>query len=191
MTDEFFLDWELSNGAKGTVQVKGGVVDNPEPAAEALVLIGHANIAWSRFENHLNFFLIALNQKGGQASALGIYKDRHPTPFADKIRMLKTHTRRHPKLVPHAYILEQIVSLAPAIADFRNMLIHSSINSYNPDSKMIQVTHYQVSDKVLYARTYTLPLDALVMHCRDINRFNEALLSVTREIMVPSNHGQL
>lgn len=191
MDYDFFLDWELANGGKGTLQIKGGVADHPEPAAEALALIGYVNTVWSRFENHLNHFLLALNQKSGKASVLGIYKETHPTPFGDKIKMLKEHAAKHPDLASYKKQLDLLIEQAPNTADFRNTIIHAAINGYDPAARVIHMTHYKTEKRILRANSYSFPLHALEALTRDINKLNDILLSVTRNLFVTGSRGRL
>jgi hypothetical protein len=101
--------------------------------------LGLAAAAWARLEKHINSILIQVNKRQHSNEITALYDPNYPTKFSDKIRLLKKYFNQHPALKDFREKITNFASDAKKLSIDRNIYLHSVIQSYDKDAKILEL----------------------------------------------------
>ena len=165
-----------------TFKFIGGPVDNQSDAEVLFLELGKAAAAWARLEQQVEAILLHVNKRGFSEDLFC----EHPFSFTKKLSILKPWFKKHEALLQFKEPLLEIVSKLWALADERNLYLHSVLESF--DSQSNKAIFHRIlpkgNDEFMLVMN-EVPLEKISSFVEVVNLTNRYLWSVSQHLFTP------
>lgn len=166
-----------------TFKFIGGPVDNQSDAGSLFLELGRAAAAWARLEQQVEAILLHVNKR----EFSGDLFCEHPVSFTKKLAILKSWFKQHKALSQYNGPFLEIASKLWALADERNLYLHSVLESFDPQSnKAIFHRILPKGNDEFKLVINVVPLENISSFVEVVNLTNRYLWSVSQDLFTPA-----
>ena len=166
-----------------TFKFIGGPVDNQSGAEGLFLELGRAAAAWARLEQQVEAILLHVNKREFSEDLFC----EHPVSFTKKLSILKPWFKKHEALLQYNEPFLEIASKLWALADERNLYLHSVLESFDSQSnksifhRILPKGHDEF--KLVMSE---VPLENISSFAEVVNLTNRYLWSVSQDLFTPA-----
>lgn len=166
-----------------TFKFIGGPVDNQLGAEELFLELGRAAAAWARLEQQVEAILLHVNKSEFSEDLVC----KHPVSFTKKLSILKPWFKKHRALLQYNESFLEIASNLWALAEERNLYLHSVLESF--DSQSNTAIFHRILPKgndTFKLVLKKVPLENICSFVEVVNLTNRYLWSVSHDLFTPA-----
>ena len=103
---------------------------------------------------------------------MNIHQPHHPRSVRDKIKLLRRYYNRHPALAQFKELADNLFGRMLASALDRNHLLHSVLEDFTPDGKVVLNGIFSKPDTTSHLKRLKVPVGEFGALARTMNNFN-------------------